>query len=140
VNPETIDSEYAKLEQQGQDTGQAIQDFAGKLQTAAQAGDANAREWLLDVKSIALQIQQEQLQVQALLQAVHDFTVSNLSAAPGSQPVPQPRPAYAPQPAYVAQPSGAGSVLSRFLGGGFGRAITMGAGFGIGNDLVRSIL
>jgi hypothetical protein len=31
-------------------------------------------------------------------------------------------------------------VLSRFLGGGFGRAIVTGAGFGIGDDLINKIL
>jgi len=142
VNPETIDSEYAKLQQEAQDTGSAIQTFAAKLQTAASSGDANARDWALDLKSIALQVQQEQLQVQALLQAMHDFTVSNLSApAPAAQPASAPaQPAYAPQPAYVMQQPAGGGMLSRFMGGGFGRAIAMGAGFGLGNDLINSIL
>jgi hypothetical protein len=138
VNPETIDSEYAKLEQEVQASGQAIQDFSQKLQTAAAAGDANAKEWLLDLKSIALQIQQEQLQTQALMQAMHDFTVSHLSDQQSNY---NQQPAYAPQPAYgMQQPMGGGGMLSRFMGGGFGRAIAMGAGFGLGDDLINSIL
>src|SRR5580698_5119167 len=85
MNPETIDSEYAKLQQQADQTGSAVQAFAQKMQAAVDGGDANAREWLLDLKSVALQVQQEQLQVQSLLQAMHDFTVNHMSAPP--QPV-----------------------------------------------------
>jgi len=32
-----------------------------------------------------------------------------------------------------------GGTLQRFLGGGFGRAIATGAGFGIGDDLINKI-
>jgi hypothetical protein len=32
-----------------------------------------------------------------------------------------------------------GGALQRFLGGGFGRAIVTGAGFGIGDDLINKI-
>jgi hypothetical protein len=144
VNPETIDSEYAKLEQEVDATGQAIQAFAQKLQTAAGAGDANAREWLLDLKSIALQVQQDQLQMQSLMQAVHDFTVSHLSDPAYGQPAaggyPPPQPVYAPQPSYGMQQGMGGGILGRFMGGGFGRAIATGAGFGLGDDLINKIL
>jgi hypothetical protein len=133
MNPETIDSEYSKLQNEVDQGAQAIQAFSQKLQAAANAGDTNAREWLLDLKSIALQVQQEQLQMQALLQAMHDFAVGHLSDA-GAQP------AYAPQPTYGYQQGGQGGTLSRFMGGGFGRAIAMGAGFGIGDDIINRIL
>jgi hypothetical protein len=135
VNPETIDSEYGKLEQEAAQVGQAITELSQKMQAAAAAGDANAKAWLLDLKSLALQVQQEQLQMQALLQAMHDFTVSHFS-----DPQYSGQPAYAPQPAYAFQQPGAGGVLSRFLGGGFGRAIAMGAGFGLGDDIINRIL
>lgn len=146
MNPETVDGEYSKLEQDVQATTTAVQAFAQKLQSAAGAGDANAKDWLLDLKSIALQIQQDQLQMQSLMQAMHDFTISHLSdpvAAPVAQPpagfVPQQ--AYAPQPAYaMQQPAmGGGGLLGRFMGGGFGRAMALGAGFGIGDDIINSI-
>ncbi len=147
MNPETIDAEYAKLEQEVQSTSQTIEALAGKLQTAAGAGDSNAREWLLDLKSIALSVQQDHLQMQSLMQAVHDFSVNHMSdptmdgAYGGAQPGFQP--AYAPQPAYqMQQPMGAGmsgGMLGRFMGGGFGRAIMTGAGFGIGDDLINRI-
>jgi hypothetical protein len=136
MNPETIDSEFQKLQQQADAVGQAVQAFSQKLQAAASSGDANAKDYLLDLKSLALQVQQEQLQVQSLLQAMHDFTVSHLSQA---EPPPQP-PAYAPQPGYAMQAGGMGGMLSRFLGGGFGRSIAMGAGFGLGDDIIQHIL
>lgn len=133
MNPETIDNEYAELQQQANQVNQAITGFSQKLQTAASAGNAQAQDWLLDLKSLAIQIQQEQLQTQALLQAVHDFTVSNLSDQNA-------QPQYAPQPTYDVRQGGGGSTLSRFMGGGFGRAILTGAGFGIGDDLINRIL
>jgi hypothetical protein len=136
VNPETIDSEYSKLEQAVQDTAQAITNLAQKMQTAAGSGDANARDWVLDLKAIALQVQQDHLQMQSLMQAMHDFTVSHLSQQSSG---PAPQPVYAPQPQYVQQPAMGGGMLGRFLGGGFGRAIAMGAGFGIGDDIINSI-
>ncbi|MGH3420755.1 MAG: hypothetical protein ACRDOD_14360 [Streptosporangiaceae bacterium] len=142
MNPETVDSEYAKLEQEVQATGQAIQAFAQKLQTAAAAGDSNAKDWLLDLKSIAVQVQQDQLQMQSLMQAVHDFTVSHLSdssAAQGGAAYPPPQPVYAPQPTYAMQQPMGGGMFGRFMHGGFGRAIAMGAGFGIGDDIINSI-
>jgi hypothetical protein len=30
-------------------------------------------------------------------------------------------------------------MLQQFLGGGFGRAVMTGAGFGVGDDLIRAI-
>ncbi|HEX3955162.1 MAG TPA: hypothetical protein VHZ03_00865 [Trebonia sp.] len=41
------------------------------------------------------------------------------------------------QPQYQQQ--GAGGMLQQFLGGGFGRAVMTGAGFGVGDDLIRAI-
>lgn len=50
---------------------------------------------------------------------------------------------YAAQPAYpqagFGPGMGGGGMLQRFLGGGFGRAIATGAGFGIGDELIQSI-
>jgi hypothetical protein len=138
LNPETIDSEYSKLEQAVNDTGSAIEAFAQKLQAAA-ASDPNAKEWLLDLKSIALQVQQDHLQMQSFMQAVHDFTVSHLSEQAQPQQVVQ-QPVYAPQPGYGYQQPMGGSTFGRFFGGTFGRAMAMGAGFGLGDDLINAIL
>src|ERR1700733_15965148 len=60
VDPETVDQNYAQLQQQAQQTAAQIQTLAGKLQAAAAAGDPNAREWMLDLKEITLGVQQEQ--------------------------------------------------------------------------------
>lgn len=37
------------------------------------------------------------------------------------------------------QGQGPGGMLQQFLGGGFGRAIVTGAGFGIGDDIINKI-
>jgi hypothetical protein len=177
MDVQTIDQSYAELEQESQQTVQAISALAQKLQAAGDAGDGNARGWLLDLREIAASLRDEQTKVAGLLQSLHDFTVNHLggqdpaSAPPYEAPAPQPSyqapapqpsyPAPAPQPSYPA-PGGYGQVgfgqggfgqggfgqggfapgggmLQRFLSGGFGRAIAMGAGFGIGDDIINSI-
>ena len=141
----TIDSQYQQLQSQAQDTITELRTLAGKLQAAAQAGNQDAREWLLDLKSVTLSIQAEQNQVALLLQALHGFIASQAPAVPQpAQPGPWGQPAAAPpmsMPAYgqQPQPGGVGGVLGSFLNSGFGRAIEMGAGFGIGDDLINRI-
>lgn len=117
----TIDSEYQQLEQETEQSGTALQTLAEKLQSAASAGDAKATEWLSDLKAIALQVQQEQGQMQTLLQAIHQFARENVQQAP------------------VQQPGGRAFGGSGFLSGGFGRAMETGAGFGISNMLINSL-
>lgn len=137
----TIDNEFQQLQTQANQAVQAVQGLAQKLQGAAAAGDANAREWLLDLREVAMQIQQEQLQTQALLQALHGFAVNQMQ-----QQAPQPVYVQQPMPQQVvyeqAQPQG-GGVLHHFMGSGFGQAMTqgvgMGAGFGIADSLINSI-
>jgi hypothetical protein len=153
VDPETVDQNYAQLQQQGQQTAALIQALAGKLQAAAAAGDTNAREWMLDLKEITLGVQQEEGQVSLLLQSIHsmvDNHVQSTTVPPQYQQQPpqyQQQPQYQ-QPGYQQQPQyqpqyqqGGGGMggLQRFLGGGFGRAIVTGAGFGIGDDLINKI-
>ena len=140
MDPQTIDQNYAQLQQQGQHTATLIQALAGKLQAAAAAGDSNAREWMLDLKEIALGVRQEEGQTSLLLQSIHSMVDNHVQSAP---PAMQPEYQQAPyqQPQY--QPGfggmGGGGTLQRFLGGGFGRAIVTGAGFGIGDDLINKI-
>lgn len=117
----TIDSEYQQLEQETEQSGTALQTLAEKLQAAAAAGDTKATEWLSDLKAIALQVQQEQSQMQTLLQAIHQFARDNVQQTP------------------VQQPGGRPFGASGFLGGGFGRAMEAGAGFGISNMLINSL-
>jgi hypothetical protein len=150
VDPETVDQNYAQLQQQAQQTAAQIQTLASKLQAAAAAGDPNAREWLLDLKEITLGVQQEQGQVSLLLQSIHSMVNNHVQSVaqpqyqqPGYQPEYQQQPGYQPgyqqgyqQPQYQ---QGSGGMLQQFLSGGFGRAIMTGAGFGIGDDLINKI-
>jgi hypothetical protein len=127
VDPQTVDQNYAQLQQQAQQTAAQIQSLASKLQAASAAGDPNAREWLLDLKEITLGVQQEQGQVSLLLQSIHSMVDNHVQTM--AQPQYQ-------QPQYQ---QGSGGMLQQFLGGGFGRAIVTGAGFGIGDDLINKI-
>ena len=148
MDPETVDQNYAQLQQQAQQTVAQIQTLAGKLQSAAAAGDQNAREWMLDLKEIALGIQQEQGQVSLLLQSIHSMVDNHVQTMgqpgyqqPGYQPGYQSQyqqPGYQ-QPGYQQYQQGSGGMLQQFLGGGFGRAIVTGAGFGIGDDIIKAI-
>ena len=141
MDPQTVDQNYAQLEQQAQQTVAQIQNLAGKLQAAAAAGDPNAREWLLDLREITLGVQQEQGQVSLLLQSIHSMVNNHVDgmAQPQYQQPGYQQPQYQ-QPGYQPQyQQGPGGMLQQFLGGGFGRAIMTGAGFGIGDDIVRAI-
>jgi hypothetical protein len=150
MDVETIDQQYQQLRTQAQQTIGQLTNLAGKLQTAAQGGNQDAREWLLDLREIALAIQAEQNQVGALLRALHGFVMNQaqqVASLPQTTPSPwvgapqvppqgYPPPGYQ-QPGYSAQQGG--GMLGGFLNSGFGRALTMGAGFGIGDDLINSI-
>jgi hypothetical protein len=134
---QTIDNQYNQLQSQAQQTIGELQNMARKLQAAAQAGDQNAREWFLDLKSIALAIQAEQNQVANLLQALHGYVANQTQQMPQS-PWGN-APAYPQQPAYPAYPQQGGGILGGFLNSGFGRALEMGAGFGIGEEIIDKI-
>ncbi|MDA8050611.1 MAG: hypothetical protein M0002_11495 [Rhodospirillales bacterium] len=147
---QTIDQEYQQLQTQAQETIGEIKDLAGKLSAAAQGGNQDAKEWLLDLKSVALAIQAEQNQVGLLLQALHGFVANQAQAmiqAPAQQAGPWGSPAQGPPPGsgypggFGAGPvgGGVGGMLGNFLNSGFGRALEMGAGFGIGSDLINQI-
>ncbi len=173
MDVETIDQQYQQLQTQAQGTAKALTTLAGKLQDAAKGGNQDAREWLLDLREIALAMQAEQNQVGGLLTALHGF-VANQAQQPPSTPVagspwgggpPAPQPGYPPQgypqqgyppqgypqqgypqqgyaqPGYGAPMGGGGfgGMLGGFLNSGFGRAIEMGAGFGLGEDLINKI-
>jgi hypothetical protein len=136
VDPETVDQNYAQLQQQAQQTAALIQTLAGKLQTAAAAGDQNAREWMLDLKEIALGVQQEQGQVSLLLQSIHSMVNNHVQNM--EQPQYQQQ-GYQQQGYQQPQYQQGGGMLQQFLSGGFGRAIVTGAGFGIGDDIINKI-
>ncbi len=162
---QTIDNQYNQLQTQANQTIQELKDLAGKLQTASAAGDANAREWLLDLKSIAMAFQAEQNQVSNLLQSIHSFADNQSRAMQQPQQLPlPPQQGYAPQqmgyppqqmgypppmgyppqqmgyPPQMGYPQqGGGGFLGEIMNSGFGRAIVQGAGFGIGDDLINKI-
>lgn len=153
---QTIDSQYGQLQTQAQATVQELKDLATKLQAAQAAGNPDAREWLLDLKSIALAIQAEQNQVSNLLQALHGFVENQSQAlaqmpqqnmAPQNpwqqapqqqQPMPYPQQGY-PQGYQQGYPQQGGGLLGGLFNSGFGRAIMTGAGFGIGDDIINKI-
>jgi hypothetical protein len=150
VDTETVDRQFSALQQQAQQTATLIQTLAGKLSTAAAAGDPNAREWGLDLKEIALAVRDEQSTTAELLQAIHALVDNHAASveppapqynAPPAQYAapPQYQPQYQPQSQPQYQPAQSGGTLQRFLGGRFGQAIVTGAGIGIGDDIVNSI-
>jgi hypothetical protein len=139
VDTETVDRQFSALQQQADQTASLIAALAGKLATAAAAGDLNAREWGLDLKEIALAIRDEQSSTTTLLQSIHALIDNHVVAA--QQPAYYPPPANYSQPQQTYQsPAPTGGALQRFLGGRFGQAMVTGAGIGIGDDIVNSIL
>ena len=156
MDPDTIDQSYAQLEQQGAQTATLIQALADKLHAASAAGDPNAREWTLDLKEIAIGVQQEQGETTLLLQNIHGMIQNHVAqtSPPLEQQPPSAPQQYAPPPQQYAQQQyapqqsggffggggGGGGTLQRFLGGSMGRAIMQGAGFGIGDDLINHLL
>jgi hypothetical protein len=142
VDPQTVDQNYAQLQQQAQQTAGQIQGLASKLQAAAAAGDPNAREWLLDLKEITLGVQQEQGQVSLLLQSIHSMVDNHVQGMgqPQYQQGGYQQSQYQQSQYQQGQyQQGSGGMLQQFLGGGFGRAIMTGAGFGIGDDIINAI-
>ncbi len=140
---QTIDQNYQQLQQQSQQTVQAITNLAQKLQTAANNGDQQAREWLLDLKEITLGFQQEQNQVTLLLQSIHQFVANQSQQQPPvyQQPPQYQQPQYQ-QPMYqqpVYQQPMYGGGYGGFMGSSFGQAIATGAGFAIGEDIINDI-
>ncbi|MBB5374372.1 hypothetical protein [Acidocella aromatica] len=144
---QTVNNQYGQLQTQTQQTVGELQSLAQKMQAAAQAGNMDAREWLLDLKSIALAIRAEQNQVANLLQSVQNM-LANQSQGQQSpwggpqqgypqQPMP---PQGYPQPGYgYPQQPQQGGIFGSFLNSGFGRALEMGAGFGIGEEIIDKI-
>ena len=157
---QTVDQCWQQVQAQDQTVNQALQALATKLQSAAASGNADAREWLLDLREIALSFQGQQQQATLLLQAIHAMLQNEhgqLQAAPGAAGYPQqgypqqgypqqgyPQQGY-PQQGYpqqgYPQQSGGGvmGALGGLLNSGFGRALERGAGFGIGEDLINKI-
>lgn len=137
---QTIDQEYAQLQTASQQLYQEIKELATKLQAEAANGNQNAREWTLDLKEIALAVQAQQQQTMNLLQAIHGF-VANQSQSynSGYQQPTYGQPGFFQQGAPGQQQGGVGGALGGFLQSGFGRAVEMGLGWGLGEDLINKI-
>jgi hypothetical protein len=125
---------------------QAITNLAQKMQAAANAGDPNAREWLLDLKEVTLGFQQEQNQVTLLLQAIHSYVANQPQQPVYQQPQYQQQqpqyqqPQYQQQPVYYQQqPQYQQGGFGGFMHSTFGQAIVGGAGFAIGDDIINAI-
>ena len=96
---------------------------------------------MLDLKEIALAIQSQQQQTMNLLQAIHGFVANQTQAYNPGYLVPGQ--GNSPQPGFfqgnAALPGQQASGLGGFLQSGFGRAMEMGLGFGLGNDLINKL-
>jgi uncharacterized protein (DUF885 family) len=147
MDTQTIDQEYAQLQTEFQDVANTIQSLAQKLQKAIDGGDQNAREWLLDLKQVALDVKDEQMQVNNLLQAIHGFVENQaheLEQAPPAQQAGYAQPGYGQPGAGYGGPGGMfggrpGGMFGGFLGGGFGQAMKIGAGIGLGETLINDL-
>ena len=149
MDPQTVEQQYNQLQQESQGVMQALQTLADKLKAATDAGNQDAREWLLDLKELALNIQTEQQQVMNLMQAMHQAMQNDMAAMQQGfagqqgqsgqwQPVCPQTPQVMPQQAYAPQQQ-PGGFLNSLEHSGFGQALMMGAGFGIGDNLINSI-
>jgi hypothetical protein len=136
MDTSTVDQAYGQLQAEFEDVAKSVQTLAEKLQTAAGSGDANAKEWLLDLKQVALDVKDEQVQVNTLLQAIHQLVANSeqqLAQMPQVQQMPQ------QQMGGGLFGGGGGGGFGGFLHGGFGQAMMVGAGVGIGDELIQSI-
>jgi hypothetical protein len=161
----TIDHEFEQLQAEFQDVAQTVQALATKMQEAEKAGDANATEWLNDLKQVAKDIDDEQTQVKTLLLAIHGFIDDMAQSQQASTPsgAEEKPPLFAPgheppaegttqEPA--SQHHGmlggmlggmmgggmmGGGMFGGYYGGGFGRAMEMGMAMNLGANLVNSI-
>jgi hypothetical protein len=135
-----------------------VQGLAAKMQAAEKAGDANATEWLEDLKQVAQDIDDEQAQVQKLLLAVHGFVGQVAQTQQAADKPPLYAPGHEPQeeePQPGQQHHGmlggmlgggmlgggmlGGGMFGGYYGGGFGRAMEMGMAMNLGANLVSSI-
>jgi hypothetical protein len=157
----TLDQEFERLQAEFQDVAKTVQSLAVKMQAAEKAGDANATEWLGDLKQVAQDIDDEQAQVKTLLLAIHGFIggvaqTEQASAAAGEKP-PLFAPGHEPRADEAGQPGpqhrgilggmlggmmGGGmgrGMFGGYYGGGFGQAMEMGMAMNLGANIVNSI-
>lgn len=154
----TIDKEFEQLQAEFQDVATTVQALATKMQAAEKAGDANATEWLADLKKVAQDIDDEQAQVKTLLLAIHEF-IGNAAQAHAEEKPPLFAPGHEPAADEPAQQQQApqhhgflggmlggmgggmmgGGYYGGYYGGGFGQAMAAGMAMNLGANLVSSI-
>jgi hypothetical protein len=147
VDYETAETQAVQLQQQANQVTQKLKELADKLQ-AKVTDQSLSRELILDLREGAIAIQQQNqsalMLIQQMAQYIHSLE-SNLAALEPQAPVlpqgpMQPR-GWAAQPwgaqpqPYQAYPTPPTSGFMGNLASGFG----IGAGFGLGEDLVESI-
>ena len=136
MNIATVEQHYNQLQQEAQGVSQSLQALAVKLKAAADSGNTDAREWLLDLRELAINTQQEQQQTMTLMQSVNQAVQNDLQGQ-GSQW--QPSFPQTPNAGFVPQQPQSGGFLNSLEHSGFDQAMMMGAGFGIGDELINSI-
>jgi hypothetical protein len=141
MDMETIDQEFEKLKTEFHDVAMTVTSLAEKMQVAETAGDTNATEWLSDLKRIAKDIDDEQLQAHTLLHTIHRFITNAAQAetptqppekpplfAPGQEPDPDDQQAQAPQRHGLFGGMGGGGMGGGMMGGGMMGGGMMGGG------------
>jgi ABC-type transporter Mla subunit MlaD len=129
MDPQSIDQSFNQVQQEFNEVAGNLQALAGKLQSAAKEGDQHAQEWLLDLKGLALNLKSEQMQVQNLLSQIRQYVDNEHQQY-------QQIPAYQQQ---YGQRGNGRNGLGGFLNSGFGQALTWGAGFAVGDDIINDL-
>jgi lipopolysaccharide biosynthesis regulator YciM len=121
---QTAVQQIQQVQQQAQDTVSKIQALAQKI--AANISDKNsARDLVMDLREVALGVQQEQQQAMTVLQQLGQY-IQTLEGELNTHPTTN------------VQPrgwGGGGGFLSNLTSG-----LAMGAGFGLADDLIGSLI
>ena len=124
----SAENQIVQVEQQGRTTLQKMQALAQKLRSSA-TDETTGREQAMDLREIALSIQQQNQSVVALVDQMAEY-IKTLEGQLQSHPNP------------TMQPRGWGNRPS-MSGGGFWGSITsglgMGAGFAVADDVVGGL-
>ncbi|MDA8364108.1 MAG: hypothetical protein M0Z84_09890 [Gammaproteobacteria bacterium] len=123
----TAENQIAQVEQQSQTVIQNMQQFAQKLRSAA-PDETTGREWALDLREIAMAMQNQNQAVVGLVNQMADY-IKTLE----SQLATHPNPSVQPR-GWASQSSGGGSFWSSVTSG-----LGVGAGFAVANDLVGDL-
>jgi hypothetical protein len=129
---QTAENQALQLQQQAFQVSQELKSLADKLQ--ARIPDPNlARELILDLRQVAMAIQQQNQSALALIQQMAQYIHALESNMAMPQVPMQPR-GWAEQPYAYNSGGFMGNVAS-----GLGTGIGLGAGFGLGEEIVDSI-